>query len=637
MKGEERRLVHSLQKIDQLLSSDQWKPISRKDSTESSKLRSQGNRLYNSLKDMQYSDQIVHHAEILILYTRAAAFAHSDSLELALALGNRSALLCHLGRYEDCIVDIDRALLLPISDSLKTKYLVRKVECQAALGKIEVEETCEETKILLQNLDIDIEEKKDLVLKLVQAMIRFNKKEFEPSHVVWKFEETSTGRKFSKNLSAEVPDASIALQINYESSAFGRHVKADREIIPGEVLFAGRPYVSLPMESRSYSHCSHCLSFLWSGLPCPGCTLAVYCGEACMIEARQMYHEIECLVAGRARRKRECGNAGRLLALRILLMAIREFDGDVQGLRKEFEAIDVHRDHRTKGFSDNHSVFVNNYKSIYSLSHNMTKKAKENLNWVSEDSAVLLYLLARYTKVFRKYFDYDERALATNDTALFIGKLLSRYQHIVLINASSVVKDAGTEVSTDWNWIIPQEESSVGLYLTSFLSLLNHSCHPNVAKCEAADHQSLLYAIRPIAKDEQIFISYGPMYFEMSHAERQKLLTRFHFECNCVACEKNWPVFKDIIQRNTVYCSLSRSAIDATLQAQKKCNKIFESLRDGSFDGNSDTVEDLAHAIMLTTKYTQLPNDWYATIITTLIAVFTKMFGYIIGESPLCS
>jgi hypothetical protein len=69
----------------------------------------------------------------------------------------------------------------------------------------------------------------------------------------------------------------------------------------------------------------------------------------------------------------------------------------------------------------------------------MEHKQTEELIDISRDSAVLLYLIARYTKLFKNYFDYDKKALIVNEDALFVGRLLSHYQHLILINAVTVI------------------------------------------------------------------------------------------------------------------------------------------------------------------------------------------------------
>lgn len=57
---------------------------------------------------------------------------------------------------------------------------------------------------------------------------------------------------------------------------------------------------------------------------------------------------------------------------------------------------------------------------------------------ISEISALLVQLLAKHTKFFRKFFDYEKKSLTRSEDALFVAKTLSHYQHLILTNAMTV-------------------------------------------------------------------------------------------------------------------------------------------------------------------------------------------------------
>ena len=95
-------------------------------------------------------------------------------------------------------------------------------------------------------------------------------------------------------------------------------------------------------------------------------------------------------------------------------------------------------DSRSKGFNARTGRLENEYGAAYGLQSHVRKKGSTELGQVSEDSAVMLHLLARFTPLFRRHFEYDARALVASDEALFVGRLLSHYQHVVLINACAV-------------------------------------------------------------------------------------------------------------------------------------------------------------------------------------------------------
>lgn len=54
-------------------------------------------------------------------------------------------------------------------------------------------------------------------------------------------------------------------------------------------------------------------------------------------------------------------------------------------------------------------------------------------------------------------------------------------------------------------------------------------------------------AIRNLKPGERISENYGPLYSQNSKEERQRKLKNFYwFDCQCEACEQNWPVFSDM-------------------------------------------------------------------------------------------
>lgn len=98
---------------------------SKKSVSESQKYRNEGNSLFLKKKDIT----------ALECYSMSVAFAPTDSEELALAFANRSAVSFSLGRFEDSIIDIDRALLKNYPEHLKYKLHERKGKCLLNVGR----------------------------------------------------------------------------------------------------------------------------------------------------------------------------------------------------------------------------------------------------------------------------------------------------------------------------------------------------------------------------------------------------------------------------------------------------------------------------------------------------------------------
>lgn len=91
---------------------------------ESAVLREKGNKEFLRKKDLL----------ALQTYSESVALAPIDSVELALAFANRSAVTQYLKEYKACINDIDRALAGKYPEHLLHKLYERKGKCLACLG-----------------------------------------------------------------------------------------------------------------------------------------------------------------------------------------------------------------------------------------------------------------------------------------------------------------------------------------------------------------------------------------------------------------------------------------------------------------------------------------------------------------------
>jgi hypothetical protein len=80
---------------------------------------------------------------------------------------------------------------------------------------------------------------------------------------------------------------------------------------------------------------------------------------------------------------------------------------------------------------------------------------------------------------------------------------------------------------------LPQDYD--GICYSTFYSLLNHSCMPNV-KHTTVDNKAVVYVKKPVKAGEQLFVSYAGEFFERSLVERLLVLERRMVVCDCRAC-----------------------------------------------------------------------------------------------------
>ncbi|OKL56951.1 hypothetical protein UA08_07822 [Talaromyces atroroseus] len=74
-----------------------------------------------------------------------------------------------------------------------------------------------------------------------------------------------------------------------------------------------------------------------------------------------------------------------------------------------------------------------------------------------------------------------------------------------------------------------------GVYLHPYTARFNHSCDYNATYSFDRGGKCYVKAIRPIQKDEQIFIPYTDSTFSVG-TRRKELYERFKFQCNCSKC-----------------------------------------------------------------------------------------------------
>ena len=96
--------------------------------------------------------------------------------------------------------------------------------------------------------------------------------------------------------------------------------------------------------------------------------------------------------------------------------------------------------------------------------------------------------------------------------------------------------------------LIDSSTEKAGMYgsgIFPFMSLLNHSCYPNVHTI-AVDNKIVLTVSRPIKAGEQIFITYGYSSVSYKLEERKQGLADYKFVCDCIACIEDYPKLKKL-------------------------------------------------------------------------------------------
>ncbi|KPP70561.1 SET and MYND domain-containing protein 4-like, partial [Scleropages formosus] len=238
----------------------------RKDSARAGRLREQGNA---SFRARDFSTAALY-------YSQALCGAALGSDQIALCYANRSAALFHLHLHQECLEDIRRALDHNYPTHLQQKLLERRQQCLIRLRQLATEKGgSKDSKENRAGTTLEDEWTGALPRLSPRVLFRFSPE--KGRHLVAR-ERISAG------------------EVVLEERAFGSVLIPGTAFGPGAGKCAGTE-----VQERAFGtedlHCHHCLYQTRNPVPCPGCSYARYCGEACQQEAWEGHHRWECSVA----------------------------------------------------------------------------------------------------------------------------------------------------------------------------------------------------------------------------------------------------------------------------------------------------------------------------------------------------
>ncbi|KAL6443001.1 hypothetical protein ACFW04_002772 [Cataglyphis niger] len=511
--------------------------------------------------------------EAIECYTLSLAYANNDEL-MAYAHANRSAALYRKQLYKECLIDIDAALhhgypkekqknLKERGDKaiIEIKKLLQ-IDSQDTDNQKDVAKACnkctEKSDITkpIENAEYIENEtiKKDHwinVSKKQNAMTNENYLYFTTRIFPQKprYLQNDDFSKLMYGPSQEVPAISDGVVISF-SERYGRHYVATREFQPGDIVSIEDPYAHVIYEERYYTHCHYCLSRSYNLIPCAECPIAQYCSTKCRKLAWEVCHETECPIL------KVLGNLLnvdkdkiRMISKIIrLLIVVTENGRKIKELQQDMKIAESNSDSRTAGFTDTAILDSFSARSALSLATNMTTRPLIGVSAFACISALAVILLATQTKFFCKKYEIDDlKDISEFSELKFCASIMFRACVIMSSNCFSIQQEPG---------II----SGSGLYVAH--SLYNHSCAPNTFR-HFEGLTMITRALTPICVGDQIFTSYGGVYAHMPRFERkQKILQDYFFDCDCSACENNWPMYNEILRSHIGSISKNKQLVE---------------------------------------------------------------------------
>lgn len=531
-----------------------------KNEEDSIRYREQGNQHFVMGDDL----------EAIECYTLSLAYANNNEL-MAYAHANRSAALYRKKLYKECLIDIDAALHHGYP---KEKQKNLKERGDKAIIEIKKFLQIDSEGINIDQNDMDeIIKKSDMkptenveyienkttvkkdqwidVSKKQNAMVEENYLYYTTKILPQKprYLQNDDFSKLMYGPSREVPAISDGVTISF-SERYGRHYTATREFQPGDIISIEDPYAHVIYEERYYTHCHYCLSKSYNLIPCAKCPIAQYCSEKCRKLGWEACHKTECPILKLLTNLLNVDKDKIRMISKIirLLIVVTENGIKIKELEEDMKIAESNPDNRTAGFTDTAILDSFSARSALSLATNMTTRPLIGISAFACISALAVILLATQTKFFSKKYEIDDlKDISEFSELKFCASIMFRACVIMSSNCFSIQQEPGIV-------------SGSGLYIAH--SLYNHSCAPNTFR-HFEGLTMITRALTPMRVGDQIFTSYGGVYAHMPRFERkQKILQDYFLDCDCPACENDWPMYNEVLHNHIGSISKNKQLVE---------------------------------------------------------------------------
>ncbi|BFZ15710.1 hypothetical protein BsWGS_18749 [Bradybaena similaris] len=491
--------------------------------------KNKGNKLFQQKK---YTDAVS-------AYTQSCLNAPVESEDFALSLGNRSAALFYLGQYQECILDINRALDHRFPVDSQHKLLARRTSAFIKLGQqAEAGDSYRALNDFIGGKQFSLlGTKREDFLKEVNCL---EKSIINITMAVQQKSESEKTPAVSFGQNPIVSQATDAVSFRYTNEQ-GRHLRANRLIPKGSTLIVERPFAAVLLPEHYETHCYYCFALLpLTSLGCKRCTSVRFCNEKCLDAAWSSYHRIECPYLDLYH---SIGIAH--LSLRIILCAGLDFLSDFLTHQSKYRQSD---EASTKGISPE-GKYDRSYLTVYDLMTHEEHTSSQDMLQYSLTAALLLMTLMHADFFNKTTSSGDSNQLPENFANLTlrgrnksdltadmytVGGLLLRHILQLVCNAHAITSLQATSSEQVGTQDTQQVRIATAIYPTA--SLMNHSCDPTIISSFIND-VLVVKAVRDVKVEEEIFNCYGPHYCRMSREERQEVLkSQYYFDCLCSPC-----------------------------------------------------------------------------------------------------
>lgn len=492
-----------------------------KNATLSKQYREAGNK---SFRETNYE-------QALAAYTQAIKYAPYPESDapiddcLAIALANRSAAAYSLGKFKLCVIDIDTAIAYHFPKDKLFKLHIRKVKALHNISEwsTEAESIKAVCKAALANPATDEKVKAEMLsmfdyIEQPLAENLDNEDDLDVSNDL-KLTITNTNKK--------IPSVIDCIDMNYTEEK-GRFLETIKDVSFGRLLMIEEPFACNLAPSYRDKFCYNCFAdLLGCGMGCKTCTQVLFCSEECR-DKRQPLHSYEC---------------NKILDLQTIIgvpylvahiMFRNKFNYEYvektdkkKGVEKIKidDIVDMNPSYSTDG------IFKSDYFSLLTL---MDHAKDYDFDDLFSYAITAGYLLTAFIKL------YPEISNSINDqeSEIILGSLILRHLLQLQTNLISVLSQKLEPAVLGQGTGMPIE-FPIGVAIYPTISMMNHSCSPNIFSVYHKN-KFVARAAKMLPAGTEINYCYGPSIKRMSRKDRQEVLkAQYFFDCKCESCSQH--------------------------------------------------------------------------------------------------
>lgn len=278
---------------------------------------------------------------------------------------------------------------------------------------------------------------------------------------------------------ATVPYIAKCLELR-QSKKVGRHIVTTMDLKVGDIV-AVEEALSIVTCNRQYDVCENCCQeFCENLIPCPKCTSVMFCSDKCYNEAFNRFHKYECvavdqILGGLDPRAR--------ITLRLILRALAEYGSVDAFLDATAEAMTQTR----TVFDIDNSKWTEKYAAVASLPK-AEKAVVDRINMSHMQSVCF--------KIFEEFKMTSDKDI--DECQSLLQKIIK--QHFAMVQSNFHVLNCERDMKELYLY-------KVGAGIFPFLSLIGHSCDPNVEFTATNGTQQIVSVLKPIKAGEKLQIA----------------------------------------------------------------------------------------------------------------------------------